>query len=306
MNDLFTYNLLQVYLLPTTKTLAIDIKDTDQNKTLTHELLFELESILSWAFDKIEICSIILGNEKTTSFQKTHQYLNQDKEYLAKLHSRLFDLNRLILKVPQTVIVDLGEGASGQDIDLFLAADIRIAHKSGGLFFNYLSQGILPYHSHQLLSNAVGMARASQWILAGKKVSHQEAEQAGLIFVLYDETNVIDQKNALLTAIFEQMPVTRIQAKLALNRNLLLILEAGQSEDFKILQGTLVAEEWKMAPLKQKTRSTQLTAANGQTTLAKNQANSLSTKTHHHENKQAQILPFRRLKNKDKDIDSSP
>lgn len=253
MNELFTYHKLNVFLIPTSKTLSVEIKNTEENYFIDQELLFELESVLAWAFDKIEITSILISKENNAVFSNGFHFekINQkNKEYWIKTHQRIYELNKLILKLPQTVILDLGLGASNCGMELCLAADIKMGHKLGSLDFNFLTLGISPQISHLMWQQHLGIAKGQQWILGQQKVSHLELQHLGFFLALYDDTNCEDVLSNLIQQIGQQLPVTRIQTKLAINRATLQFLEQQISGDAKILQGTLVAEEWKMMPLK--------------------------------------------------------
>lgn len=252
MNEIFKYNSLNAFLKPSTKTLIISTKAETHQQGLSLEWLFEVDSILQWAFDKIEIQSILLTGELdgfSPSFHKNEVAL-KEKEFLSKIYQKINALNKLLMKLPQTVILDCKNGSNNVAIDIAFSADVIIGHRNGQWNFNFLDFGLAPISIHLFGKTKIATSILDQWILTSTKVSHIELQAKQVIHSLYDETdrNIVIQN--ILEKILNQAPVTRIQAKLSLKRSFLEEIDRHITADFKIFMGTLMSEEWKLWSVK--------------------------------------------------------
>lgn len=254
MNEIFKYSTLNAFLKPQTKTLIISTKKETIDAGLTSEWIFELDSILQWAFDKIEIQSILLTGEAEyfSPKIKLNDFAQKEKDFWLKLHQKINAINKLILKLPQTVILDLRYGNANIGLEVGISADIILGHRSGQLHFDYLNYGISPISFHLFGSEKIIDGLINQWILAGSQISHTELLHNKFFHVLYDDTDRHHCIQAILERILKQAPVTRIQTKLALKRQLLDKIDAKIWSDQKIYHGTLMSEEWKLWPTQHK------------------------------------------------------
>jgi hypothetical protein len=238
MKELFQFKCLDVFLVPETKSLKVQTKE---NNELSLELLFELDSTLNWAFDKIEINSIFLtGIQNFVSLDKNTNY--QSEEYIIKLSRKINAINLLIMKLPQTVILDIGHGSSNIAFEVGISADIILAHRSGNFLCNYLTQGFSPF---SLQAISLPNRTLDFWVLSNKNVSTIELLEKEVVHELYDDSNRDDLIRRYLRYIYEQLPVTRIQTKLALKVDVIEKFVGIQKKQEKILTGTLVSHEWK-------------------------------------------------------------
>ena len=92
-------------------------------------------------------------------------------------------------------------GAGGT---IILPADIRIATHETRFAYLFARRGIVPEGaSAWWLPKVVGHARASEWMLTGRSVSAQEAQQAGLISSLHEPEELLDAARAIAREIIE-------------------------------------------------------------------------------------------------------
>ncbi len=260
MNEIFKYNTLNAYLKSATKTLIISTKKESVEAGLNSEWIFELDSILQWAFDKIEIQSILLTSE-SESFApkiKSNDIALKEKDFWLKLHQKVNNINKFILKLPQTVVLDLKYGSANIGLDVGISADIIIGHRSGQWTFDYLNLGISPLSLHIFGAEKIPGGLLDQWILAGSQISHIELLQHKLFHALYDDTDRNQCIQGTLERILKQAPVTRIQTKLALKRLMLEKIDSQIWADQKIYHGTLMSEEWKLWPIQKTQQSKNL------------------------------------------------
>ena len=92
------------------------------------------------------------------------------------------------LKCP--VIVAISGDALGQELELVLACDIRIAVETARFALPHIASGFIPWDgATQRLPSLIGKARAMEMILTGRSIGAVEAYQIGLVskVVLPDE-----------------------------------------------------------------------------------------------------------------------
>jgi enoyl-CoA hydratase/carnithine racemase len=258
MNEIFKYNTLNAYLKPATKSLIISTKNETYESGLTTEWIFELDSILQWAFDKIEIQSIFLTGDGQ-SFAPAlvaKDIALKEKDFWIKIHNKINAINKLLLKLPQTIVLDMKYGNANVGLDIGISADIVIGHRSGQWNFNYLNLGTSPLSLHLFGSEKFPSGVLDQWILSNSQIPHSELNLYKFFNCLYDETDRQHCIQTTLEKILQQAPVSRIQTKLALKRAFVERIDAQILADQKIFQGTLMSEEWKLWPIQKKQTGT--------------------------------------------------
>jgi enoyl-CoA hydratase/carnithine racemase len=113
MNSLFNYTTLSTRLEKSTRTLFITLNRADWGNAFRTEMLFELESILAWCTTRVEINSVFI--DSSTKFFSTGLEVERLGEMtpaqLDKINSKLSKIVYVMMQLPQTVIVDLGEGS---------------------------------------------------------------------------------------------------------------------------------------------------------------------------------------------------
>lgn len=230
---IFNYNTLLVSLIPKTK--SLEIKFTKEH--FNQEMLFELESILAWCATHHEIQSIFITSTETHFIQGVdlNEIKNYSKEKCSKFLLKISTVSEALLCLPQTVIVDMKDGAKGAGLEFALAADIRLANNNACYCFNYLSNGLVssaglfsfmrPYLNINILRSL---------LLSEKTFYNTELIALGSTVEM---NQTIDE---LLNLISQQSPIARIQTKLGLQENQDLV---GIQE--KILNSVLFTEDYK-------------------------------------------------------------
>ena len=219
----FSYNTLDVKL--NSKTRSIEIKI---NELINIEMLFELESLLSWLLGHIEVNAIVLRgkNDYFCSGFDNKELKIMSEEKLKKYIVRFQKIVTGMLYLPQTVICDLGLGASAMGVELSLGADIRVGSETGKIQFNALEKGWVPCCGGiGLLSAWVGNGNARSWLLSGSKISHSVLATKGLLIESYKNKESSFTINKFLKNISRQSPVARIQAKRSFLETILPELE---------------------------------------------------------------------------------
>ena len=244
MNSIFNYQTLEVSLSKTTRTLFITL----QQEAINMEVLFELESILAWSTNKVEIKSIVL-NSNQSHFSKGHdlQILKRmNYEKLSTFMNKLQKINYSLQCMSQTIICDLGLGAFNIGAELAMACDIRIAERGCAIKLNHTKMGLIPCSGGiAILSKIVGSAHAKNWIMSASLIEENNLTQSGFVFKTYNENSKSECTNEILNDIFDQTEVGRIQTKLGLSENNREHIEQFNKFENKLANAAMVCEDWK-------------------------------------------------------------
>lgn len=248
MNSLFNYTTLSTRLEKSTRTLYITLNRADWGNAFRTEMLFELESILAWCTTRVEINSVFI--DSSTKYFSTGLEVERLAELtpasLDKINSKLSKIVFAMMQLPQTVIVDLAEGSQLFASEFALGADIRLCSVNGAIRFNHAHYGLVPAAGGMsFLSTLINPSKARHWVMSGLAVDATELVNTGFVAQTYDSTNRDQKVSDLLTSIFKQAPVQRIQAKLGLFESIRPQLESGLSMDKKIAKASMVSQDWK-------------------------------------------------------------
>ena len=248
MNSLFNYTTLSTRLEKSTRTLFITLNRADWGNAFRTEMLFELESILAWCTSRIEINSIFIDSSTPYFSQglEVEKLSEMTPASLDKINSKLSKLVYSMMQLPQTVIVDLGEGSQLFASEFALGADIRLCSVNSAVRFNHAHYGLVPASGGMsFLSTLINPAKARHWVMGGQAITSQELVSTGFVAQTYDSTTRTQVVSDLLNSIVKQAPVQRIQAKLGLFETIRPNLEAGLAMDKKIAKASMVSQDWK-------------------------------------------------------------
>jgi enoyl-CoA hydratase/carnithine racemase len=248
MTTLFNYTTLSTRLEKTTRTLFVTLNRPDWKNAFKLEMLFELESLLAWCTTRVEISSIFIDSS-SKEFSTGHDLESLSgltPTNLEKINVKLQKLIFAMMQLPQTVIVDLGDGSQTLASEFALGADIRICSENSQVRFNHGRFGFVPAAGGMsMLSTLVSPSFARTWILSGDPISKRGLTESGLIAETYKETNKNEVRHQLLDGISKQAPVQRIQSKLGLFEALRPQFETGLVMDKKIAKASMVSEDWR-------------------------------------------------------------
>lgn len=248
MQSLFNYTTISTRLEKTTRTLFVTLNRPDWNNAFRLEMLFELESLFAWCTTRVEINSIFI-NSSTAHFSTGLEYdtlSTTTGSQLEKINTKLQKIIFAMMQLPQTIIMDLGEGAETLASEFSLGADLRIASLNSKIAFNHCSYGLVPAAGGMsMLSALVSPAFARSMILSGKAMKAQSGLESGFLTLAYDTETRSEQVQKLLQAVSSAAPVQRIQAKLGLFESLRPKFEAGIIMDRKVAKASMVSEDWK-------------------------------------------------------------
>lgn len=240
MSHLFNYNTITSELKKETRTLEVGLP-----ADFSTEMIFELESLLSWCTEKIEISSILFKPTKEF-FPSYINESNLSEMSPGKFQKLIHKLRKLIYSMhylPQTIIMDYSSGCFGLGAEFLLGADIRVGMFRSTIHWNHLNLGITPMcGGTTLLGTVIGQGKAKNWVLTGKKISATEAFDSGFMGLSYQVPSEIKY---LLRNIHSQSQVSRIQAKRAFLETVRATHNAFKDYDQKIGEACLTTEDFR-------------------------------------------------------------
>ena len=255
MQTLFNYTTLSTRLEKTTRTLFVTLNRPDWNNAFRLEMLFELESLFAWCTTRVEINSIyIYSSSALFSTGLEYETLSgTTAEHLSKVNAKLQKIIFAMMQLPQTIVIDLGDGSETLASEFALGADIRIASQDTKISFNHCQYGLVPAAGGMsMLSTLVAPSFARAWVLSGAPIAQKVLVESGFLNRTYSSENRSEVIKDLLNEIFNQAPVQRIQAKLGLFETLRPQFETGIVMDRKIAKASMVSEDWRSKKPQQK------------------------------------------------------
>lgn len=248
MQTLFNYTTISTRLEKTTRTLFVTLNRPDWNNAFRLEMLFELESLFAWCTSRVEINSIFIDSS-TPFFSTGLEYdtlSGTSAQQLDKINTKLQKIIFAMMQLPQTIVMDLGEGSETLASEFALGADIRICSENARIRFNHGHYGLVPAAGGMsMLSHLVTPAFARNWVLTGKAINKKVLRDSGLISETYDADTRSETIREVLTELSKVAPVQRIQAKLGLFESLRSDFESGIVMDRKVAKASMVSEDWR-------------------------------------------------------------
>lgn len=126
------------------------------------------------------------------------------------------------------IITAFSGRATGQGLELLLAADIRIAAEGSFLSMPQLRRGTIPCDGGtQRLSRIVGKAKALEILLTGREIDGQEARRIGLVNRLVPPAELHGVARDMAGAMALQAPLALRYAKEAICRGMEMTIHQG-------------------------------------------------------------------------------
>ena len=173
---------------------VLRIDRQDKANSLTAGMLGDLEAGIRAATEAGAKALILTGTGKVFSAGAD---LDEARAGLAT--SPLWErLSGAVAAFPGLSIAALNGTAAGGALGMVLACDLRIAAPGAKLFYPVMKLGFLPQPSDPgRLAALVGPARAKMILMAGQKVTVEEAQGWGLIDRIVEPGALIDTAQAL-------------------------------------------------------------------------------------------------------------
>jgi enoyl-CoA hydratase/carnithine racemase len=145
-----------------------------------------------------------------------------------------------IERSPQPFVAALNGAALGGGLELALACDLRVAAEGVELGLPEVSLGIIPGAGGTArLPRMIGIARAKDLILTGRRVGAAEALAMGLVARIAPPARLAAEALALAEQVAQNAPVSLRQAKRAVDEGFHLPLEEALALENRLYQDCL-------------------------------------------------------------------
>jgi enoyl-CoA hydratase/carnithine racemase len=214
-----------------------------RRNSLTVALVAELQGLLERAAGDRALRAVIVtgaGDKAFCAGADLKERARMGPDEVHRFHAALRGALRAIEAAPQPYIAALNGAALGGGLELALACDLRIASDSAQLGLPEVGLGIIPgAGGTQRLPRLVGVARAKELVLTGRRIGAAEALAMGLVTQLAPPQGLLDEALALAERLARNAPVSLRQAKRAIDGGLHLPLEEALDLEHRLYQDCL-------------------------------------------------------------------
>lgn len=223
------------------------IQGEARRNSISRAMLSELEANVKRVSSGRDVRVVVLMGAGSKAFcsgadlkERTTMNDADIRAFLAKLRETL----RAIEKSDCVFIAALNGVAFGGGTELALACDLRIAGAHAELGLTEVKLGIMPGGGGtQRLSRLVGLAKAKELILTGRKISAQEAAQWGLVSEVSSEASPLELALSWAEQIAQNGPIAVSAAKHAIDEGLTLSLDDALEKEQEYYALTLPTED---------------------------------------------------------------
>ncbi len=215
-----------------------------KHNLINTDLLNDLEQAIKELWDDKEVRVIILtgSNENFSAGAELSQFIPGMFDFVeyARKGERVF---KLLQEIPKVVIAEIRKYALGGGFEMSLSCDIRVSTPDAQIGFPEVTLGLIPaWSGSQRLAKLIGISRATDLILTGKKFTGQDAFNWGIVTHLYANENIDSETMKLAEEIsLGTSPIAVALAKRLINRGSEISYDNGlEMESFAagILYGT--------------------------------------------------------------------
>jgi enoyl-CoA hydratase/carnithine racemase len=179
--------------------------------------------------DKAFCAGADLKERATMSAEDVHQF-----------HRSLRDAFRGIESAPQAFVAAVNGAALGGGLEMALACDLRIAVEGAEMGLPEVGLGIIPGAGGTVrLPRAIGVARAKDLILTGRRVGAAEALAMGLVSRVAPAGRLREVALGVAESVARNAPVSIRQAKRAVDGGLHLDLDQALAHENAMYQDCL-------------------------------------------------------------------
>jgi len=151
---------------------------------------------------------------------------------------------------PKIILCSINGAALGGGMELALACDIRIASSNAVFAVPEINVGLLPCGGGMSkLSNLIGLGRAKEMVLTGRKVSAEEALSIGLVSEVVDHDKLKHRTMELAQELANKPPLAVALAKETMNMNIGAHYKVGLKNEARAV-GLLFGTEDRLEGLK--------------------------------------------------------
>jgi enoyl-CoA hydratase/carnithine racemase len=149
-----------------------------------------------------------------------------------------------IARAPQPFVAAVNGAALGGGLELALACDLRVLAEGAEVGLPEVGLGIIPGAGGTArLPRVVGVARAKDLILTGRRVGAAEALAIGLVSRIAAPGRIVEEAVALAEQVARNAPISLRQAKRAIDGGFDLSLDEALALENRLYQDCLASKD---------------------------------------------------------------
>ena len=206
--------------------LLIRLHKVTAYQTRTEELSNELSDLCTTVTQNKEIHVVIINWEP----EAPSSGMDLGEDVLTRWEGRTkpWSLAASVTKLNIPVITAMNGYTIGQDLELALACDIRIASDTSHFGLPHVREGLIPWDGGtQRLSRLIGRAKAIEIILTGEIIDAREAHRIGLVHKVVENSELMNVVMNMAQEIASKGPISLRYAKEAIHKGMDLTLKQG-------------------------------------------------------------------------------
>ncbi len=209
------------------------------SRAMIAELLVNLARVRD---DRAVRCVVITGkgDKAFCAGADLKERAGMSADEVHQFHRSLRDAFRGVEAAPQAFVAALNGAALGGGLEMALACDLRVAGEGVEMGLPEVGLGIIPGAGGTVrLPRAIGVARAKELILTGRRVGAAEALAMGLVSRVAPAGGLRDVALEVAGLVARNAPVSIRQAKRAVDGGLHLDLDAALAHENAMYQDCL-------------------------------------------------------------------
>jgi methylglutaconyl-CoA hydratase len=219
------------------------IDGESRRNSISRAMLAELNALLARAAgDRGLRCVVVTGagDKAFCAGADLKERARMSDAEVHAFHEGLRQALRAIEEAPQVFLAAVNGAALGGGLELALACDLRIAADSAQMGLPEVSLGIIPGGGGtQRLPRLVGVARAKDLMLTGRRIGAAEALALGVVGRIAPPQRLLDEALAYAGEVARNAPVSLRQAKRAIDGGFHLPLEEALAFENRMYQDCL-------------------------------------------------------------------
>ncbi len=223
------------------------IQGEARRNSLTMALLRELASRVAAAGADRTVRAVVLtgaGDRAFCAGADLKERARMTPEEVHGFHAAVRDGFRGIERAPQPFVAALNGAALGGGLELALACDLRVLAEGAEVGLPEVGLGIIPGAGGTVrLPRIVGVARAKDLVLTGRRVGAAEALAMGLVSRVAPAARVREEAVSLAEQVARNAPISLRQAKRAVDGGFDLPLDEALALENRLYQDCLASKD---------------------------------------------------------------
>jgi enoyl-CoA hydratase/carnithine racemase len=223
------------------------IQGEARRNSLTMALLRGLRSAIETAAADRTLRAVVLtgaGDRAFCAGADLKERARMTAEEVHGFHAAVRDGFTAIERAPQPFVAALNGAALGGGLELALACDLRVAAEGAEVGLPEVALGIIPGAGGTArLPRIVGVGRAKDLVLTGRRVGAAEALAMGLVSRVAPAARLRDEAVALAEQVARNAPISLRQAKRAIDGGFHLSLDDALALENRLYQDCLASRD---------------------------------------------------------------